>query len=106
MLSFVHSTANFLLKELCIVVGIQIVIYYDLLERIFHAFEYSIRLGYISGHICNKTDVKDMELQLFFSPILTQIRAPQLELSKQKTRLMEDFVAQGTQEASGFVKPC
>lgn len=106
MLSFVHSTANFLLKELFIVVGIQGVIYYDFLERIFHALEYSIRLGYISGQICNETDVKDLELQLFFSPTLTQIRAPQLKLSKQKTRLMEDFLAQGTWEASGFVKPC
>jgi len=66
LLSFVHSTANFLLKELCIVVGIQGAIYYDSLPRIFHAIEYSIRLGYISGQICSKTGVKGAELQLFF----------------------------------------
>lgn len=105
-LSFVHSTANFLLKELCIVVGIQGAIYYDLLTRVFHALEYSIRLGYISEHICSKTEVKGLELQLFFSPTLTQIRASQLELSKQRSRPVEEFVAWGRWESSGFVKPC
>lgn len=91
LLSFVHSTANFLLRELCIVVGVQGAIYYDSLPRIFHAFEYSIRLGYISGQICSETKVKGVELQLFFSPTPTQIRASRLQLSEQRTRLMEDF---------------
>lgn len=105
-LSFVHSTANFLLKELYIVVGIQGAIYYDLLPRIFHALEYSVRLGYISGQICSKTEIKGLELQLFFSPAPTKIQALQLELSKQRTRLMENFVNRGRWKAPGFVKPC
>lgn len=88
--SFAHSTANFLLKELCIVVGLQGAIYYYFLPRIFHALEYSIRLGYISGKICRKAE--GLELELFFSPTLTQIRASQLELITQRTRLMEDVV--------------
>lgn len=106
LLSFVHSTANFLLKELCIVVSIQGAIYYDLLPRTFHALEYSIRLGYISEQIRSKTEIKGLELQLFFSVTLTQIRASQLELSKQRTRLTEDLVARERWEAWGFVKPC
>lgn len=65
-------------------------LYLSALQRIFHALKYSVRS--ISGQICNETDVKSLDLQLFFSPSLPQAGALQLELSKHKPITGEDFL--------------
>lgn len=63
------------------------------LERIVHALKYSVR--YISGQICNETDVKGLDLQLFFSSSLPQAGTLQLQLSKYRPITREDFAAWG-----------
>jgi len=65
-------------------------LYLSALRRIFHALKYSVRC--ISGQICNETDVKSLDPQLFFSPSLPQAGALQLELSKHKPVTGEDFL--------------